>query len=42
MNKTLLIMHEVIRTWAIAAYQQNKPNPFILDETLIIRAYFPR
>ena len=32
---------EVIRTWAIAAYQQNKPNPFILDETLILRAYFP-
>ncbi|MBT5955892.1 MAG: hypothetical protein HOG97_03925, partial [Candidatus Marinimicrobia bacterium] len=32
---------EVLRTWAIAAYQQNKPNPFILDETLILRAYFP-
>jgi len=32
---------EVIRTWAIAGYQQNKPNPFILDETLIVRAYFP-
>ena len=31
----------MIRTWAIASYQQNKPNPFILDETLIIRAYFP-
>jgi hypothetical protein len=32
---------EVIRTWTIAAYQQNKPNPFILDETLVLRAYFP-
>ena len=32
---------EVIRTWSIAGYQQNKPNPFILDETLIVRAYFP-
>ena len=26
---------------AIAGYQQNKPNPFIVDETLVIRAYFP-
>ncbi|NWJ44100.1 endonuclease, partial [Marine Group I thaumarchaeote] len=25
---------EIIRTWQIAFYQQNKPNPFILDETL--------
>ncbi|MBC8310692.1 MAG: endonuclease [Candidatus Marinimicrobia bacterium] len=32
---------EVIRTWSIAGYQQNKPNPFILDESLIVRAYFP-
>ena len=48
-KETLKIWHEqdpsnnneVIRTWAIAAYQQNKPNPFILDETLVIRAYFP-
>ena len=31
---------EFIRTWQIAFYQQNKPNPFILDETLIERAYF--
>ena len=31
---------EVLRTWQIANYQQNKPNPFILDETLIQRAYF--
>jgi hypothetical protein len=48
-KETLRIWHEqdpsnndeTIRTWAIAGYQQNKPNPFILDETLIIRAYFP-
>jgi len=33
-------MDEVYRTWQIAEYQQNKPNPFILDETLIERAYF--
>ena len=31
---------EISRTWQIASYQQNKPNPFILDETLIERAYF--
>jgi len=31
---------EIIRTWAIAAYQQNKPNPYVLDETLVERAYF--
>ena len=31
---------EIIRTWAIAGYQQNKPNPYILDESLIWRAYF--
>ena len=31
---------EIIRSWQIAFYQQNKPNPFILDETLIERAYF--
>ena len=31
---------EILRTWQIAFYQQNKPNPFILDETLIERAYF--
>jgi endonuclease I len=32
---------EIIRTRAIAAYQQNKVNPFVLDSTLIRRAYFP-
>ena len=31
---------EINRTWAIASYQQNKPNPFIIDETLVYRAYF--
>jgi endonuclease I len=32
---------EIARTRAIAAYQQNKANPFVLDSTLIRRAYFP-
>ncbi len=32
--------YEITRTWQIAEYQENKPNPFILDETLIDRAYF--
>jgi endonuclease I len=32
---------EITRTRKIAAYQQNKPNPFVLDSTLIRRAYFP-
>ena len=31
---------EITRTWQIAEYQENKPNPFILDATLIYRAYF--
>jgi len=31
---------EIERTWKIAEYQQNKPNPFILDDTLVERAYF--
>jgi len=31
---------EIDRTWKIAEYQENKPNPFILDDTLIERAYF--
>ena len=31
---------ETARTWSIAGYQQNKPNPFVLDESLIWRAYF--
>ena len=32
--------NEIFRTWQIAEYQENKPNPFILDATLIERAYF--
>ena len=31
---------EIYRTWQIAQYQENKPNPFILDGTLVERAYF--
>jgi hypothetical protein len=31
---------EILRTWKIADYQEDKPNPFILDETLVERAYF--
>jgi hypothetical protein len=32
---------EITRTKRIALRQENKPNPFILDSTLIRRAYFP-
>ena len=31
---------EIDRTWAIADYQNNIPNPFVLDNSLIFRAYF--
>ncbi len=31
---------ELIRTWDIASYQNNIPNPFIVDESLIYRIYF--
>ena len=31
---------EIFRTWQIAGYQENKPNPFILDNTLVDRVYF--
>ena len=31
---------EISRTWEIASYQQNKPNPFVLDPTLFDRIYF--
>ena len=31
---------EIDRTWMIAQFQQNKPNPYILDQTLVQRAYF--
>ena len=32
---------EVSRTDKIGTYQENKPNPFVLDSTLVRRAYFP-
>ncbi len=32
---------ELIKTWRIAPYQENKPNPFILDCTLARRMYCP-
>ncbi len=32
---------EITRTWAIAGYQNNCPNPFIIDTSLVTRAYFP-
>jgi len=32
--------NEIDRTWSIASYQNNIPNPFIIDQTLIYRAYF--
>ncbi len=31
---------EINRSWNIAQYQEDKPNPFVLDSTLICRAYF--
>lgn len=31
---------ELTRSWEIAYYQSNKPNPFILDTSLIERSYF--
>ena len=31
---------EINRTLAISVYQEDKPNPFILDNTLVNRAYF--
>ena len=32
---------EYDRTFRIAPFQSNEPNPFILDSTLVRRAYFP-
>jgi len=32
--------NELGRTWSIASYQNNIPNPFIVDESLVYRAYF--
>ena len=31
---------ELNRTWDIASYQDSIPNPFIIDPTLVWRAYF--
>jgi hypothetical protein len=31
---------EILRTERIAQYQEGKPNPFIIDSTLVNRAYF--
>ena len=31
---------EIVRTQLIANYQDGKPNPFVLDSTLVDRAYF--
>ncbi len=31
---------ELNRTWLIASYQDNIPNPFVIDPTLMWRAYF--
>ncbi|MBT6047858.1 MAG: hypothetical protein HOG49_13700 [Candidatus Scalindua sp.] len=31
---------ETTRTWAIASYQDNKPNPFVLDNSLALRIWF--
>ncbi len=32
---------EINRTYKIAEYQEDKPNPFVIDTTLIGRAYYP-
>lgn len=32
---------EKSRTWLVAAHQQNKPNPFVIDSSLVDRCYFP-
>ena len=39
-NNDSVTNEEINRTWMIAGYQNNIPNPFILDESLIYRAYF--
>lgn len=32
---------ELAKTWLIGAYQENKPNPFVLDCTLAFRSWCP-
>ena len=39
-NNDPVTNNEINRTWAIASYQNNIPNPFILDSTLVYRCYF--
>ena len=39
-NQDPITVNEINRTWQIASYQNNIPNPFIVDESLIYRAYF--
>ena len=39
-NNDPVNQQEINRTWDIASYQDNIPNPFIVDETLIYRSYF--
>ena len=39
-NQDPITDSEINRTWQIASYQNNIPNPFIVDESLIYRAYF--
>ncbi len=31
---------EITRTWVIASYQNEKPNPFVLDKSLALRIWF--
>jgi hypothetical protein len=33
-------IEEINRTWTIASYQDDIPNPFVVDPTLIWRIYF--
>ena len=33
-------INEINRTWDIAFYQEDIPNPFVIDPTLIWRVYF--
>ena len=39
-NMDSITQGEIDRTYLIASYQNNIPNPFILDDSLIFRAYF--
>ena len=39
-NEDIITAEEIIRTNLIATYQENIPNPFIIDSTLINRCYF--